>query len=67
LITILQTLEKIYGIDIEVENDNIDNCHFSGDVSNMDLYARLDVVCRSINASYEIIGTKILIRGKGCN
>ena len=67
MITILQALEKIYAIDIEVENDNIDNCHFSGDVSNMDLYARLDVICRSINASYEIIGTKILIRGKGCN
>lgn len=67
LITILQDLEKMYAIDIEVENDNINNCHFSGDIANMDLYARLDVVCRSINASYEIIGTKILIRGRGCN
>lgn len=66
LSTILQSLEKTYGIDIEVENDNINNCHFSGDVSNMDLFARLDVICRSINTSYEVIGTKILIRGKGC-
>ena len=67
LAVILRSLEKTYGIDIEVENDNINNCHFSGDVSNMDLYGKLDVVCRSINVSYEIIGTKILIRGKGCN
>lgn len=67
LATILQSLEKTYGIDIEVENDNINHCHFSGDISSMDLYARLDAVCRSINVSYEIIGTKILIRGKGCN
>ena len=67
LAVILQSLQKIYAIDIEVENDNINNCHFSGDVSDMDLYARLDVVCRSINASYEIVGTKILVRGKGCN
>lgn len=64
---IIHSFEKIYGIDIEVENDNINNCHFSGDLSHMDLYKQLDVICQSLNTSYEIIGTKILIRGKGCN
>lgn len=64
---ILHSFEKIYRIDIEVENENINHCHFSGDVSNMNLYDKLDVICKSLNASYEVIGTKILIRGKGCD
>jgi len=64
---IIRSFEKIYAIDIEVENEGISNCHFSGDLSNMDLYKQLDVICQSLNMSYEVIGTRILIRGRGCN
>lgn len=64
---IIRSFEKIYAIDIEVENEGIGNCHFSGDLSNMDLYKQLDVICQSLNMSYEVIGTRILISGRGCN
>ena len=64
---IIRSFEKIYAIDIEVESEGISNCHFSGDLSNMDLYKQLDVICQSLNMSYEVIGTRILIRGRGCN
>jgi ferric-dicitrate binding protein FerR (iron transport regulator) len=64
---VIRSFEKTYDIDIEVENENIRNCHFSGELSNMDLYKKLDVICQSLNMSYEVIGTRILIRGRGCN
>lgn len=64
---IINTLEEMYGIGIEVEDDNIKNCHFSGDISDMNLYVKLDVICQALNASYEKKGTKIIVRGKGCN
>jgi len=64
---IITSLETIYQLSIEVESDNIKNCHFSGDISAMGLYAKLEVICKSIGATYEIKGTKIIIRGKGCD
>ncbi len=67
LADIIGSFEKTYSIDIEMENEGINNCHFSGDLSGMDLYKQLDVICQSLNMSYEVIGTRILIRGRGCN
>ncbi|MEJ7678206.1 MAG: DUF4974 domain-containing protein [Segetibacter sp.] len=64
---IFQHLTKRYGIDIVVENDNINNCLFTGDISDNNLYNKLKIICLTTNASYEINGTAILVKGKGCN
>jgi transmembrane sensor len=64
---ILKSLETTYGIEIETENENIKNCHFRGDMADMNLYFKLDAICQSLNMTYEVKGTKILLRGKGCN
>jgi ferric-dicitrate binding protein FerR (iron transport regulator) len=63
---VLQVFEKVYGIEIEVENERINNCHFSGDMSNMGFNARMEAICQVLHTTYEIRGTKILIRGNGC-
>ena len=59
-------LEKFYQIEISVENSATYNCVFSGDISNLDLFSALKIICIATNAEYEINGTKILIKGKGC-
>ncbi|HVU55392.1 MAG TPA: FecR family protein [Puia sp.] len=64
---VLTDLQTSYGITIQTENDQIGNCHFSGDISRQSLYDKLDVICKSIQSSYEVRGTVIYIRGKGCN
>jgi transmembrane sensor len=64
---VLGYLEKTYGIEIVAENENIYKCLFTGDVNHQDLYTRLDIICQSVQASYEVKGTRILIKGKGCN
>lgn len=66
LSSLINSIRKTYGIEIEVENENLNNCHFSGDVSDLNLYEQLDAICKSIDASYELKGTQILIRGAGC-
>ncbi|MEP7142621.1 MAG: FecR family protein [Ferruginibacter sp.] len=66
LAVVLKSLEKSYGIEIMVEKENINKCLFTGDVSRQDLYTRLDIICQSVQAAYEVKGTKILIKGKGC-
>ena len=64
---VFEQLEKYYLIDITVENEAIYNCVFTGDLSNLDLFSALKIICITTNAEYEINGTKILIKGKGCN
>jgi len=65
--TVLSLLQKMYGIEIVVENEAINNCPFTGDISELDMYKQLDLLCKSIGKTFEIKGTKILIKGNGCN
>jgi len=63
---VINKLQKVYGIEIVLENDNFNQCIFSGDITEENLYEKLDLICKSIGANYEISGTRILIIGKGC-
>jgi transmembrane sensor len=67
LLNVLQNIEDTYAIEIVIETDAINNCKFTGNISRLSLYHKLDMICQSMNHSYEIKGTKILIKGKGCN
>jgi transmembrane sensor len=64
---VFRHIEASYGIEIVTENSATNNCIFTGDVSSNDLYTKLNIICLTVNASYEINGTRILIKGKGCN
>ncbi len=64
---VFQQIQNNYGIEIIVENTNLYNCVFTGNVSNLDLFSVLQTICIATNSSFEIDGTKILIKGKGCN
>ena len=63
---VFEQVEDMYGIEIVTENAAINNCLFTGDVSTNDLYTKLNIICLTVNATYEINGTKILVKGKGC-
>ena len=65
--TVLENLGKMYAIDILTENENIYQCRFTGNITGQSLYDKLALICQSTNHQYEIKGTKILIKGKGCN
>ena len=63
---VVAVLQKEYGIVILLENENLNNCLFTGDLKGESLYDLLDIICKSLSAEYEIKGTTILIKGKGC-
>lgn len=63
---IFARLEAVYGIGIIADNDNIYNCVFTGDVSKQEMLEKLHIICLTIGATYEVNGTKILVKGKGC-
>ncbi len=65
--TVLTAVSKEYAIEIVAENEYINRCTFTGDITKEGLYAKLDIICKAINASYEIKGTKVLVKGAGCD
>lgn len=66
LAQVCQSLKKSYGIEIVLESEAISACNLTGDLTKMDMYQQLDVICQSIGATYQVKGTTILISGKGC-
>jgi transmembrane sensor len=64
---VFSQLENVYGVEIIVDNENIYNCVFTGDISKLDMWKKLSIVCITVGATYEVKGTKILVSGRGCN
>jgi hypothetical protein len=63
---VLDKLREAYGLDILVENEAINKCFLTADITHQPLYTKLDIICAAIGTSYEVKGTTILISGKGC-
>ncbi|WP_221394387.1 FecR family protein [Dyadobacter sp. NIV53] len=64
--TVFSELEKSYGIDIVLENDVMDACLFTGDLNGLPLFDQLDLICKSVNVTYERRGTALFVQGTGC-
>ena len=64
---VLTYLEQAYHIEMVLDNENLSNCLFSGDIKGQNLYDQLEIICESVQATYEIRGTRILIKGAGCD
>lgn len=64
---VLLDVAERYGIEIVTENEKIEQCTFTGNVSKMSLYDMLDVVSSATGSTYEVKGTRILMSGEGCN
>ncbi len=66
LVEVLKTLEKTYGIEMVLENESLGRCTLTGDLEGMPMFTKLDIIARSLNATYQIKGTSILVNGRGC-
>jgi transmembrane sensor len=62
LYQVLNDLEKTYELEIVLENDKIKNCLFTGDLTDQNLFNKLEGICLVFNATYEVKGTKILLK-----
>ncbi|WP_428655899.1 FecR family protein [Runella sp.] len=63
---VLEKLEAAYGLQIIVENQILNQCVFTADLNELPLHTQLDLICKSVNATYEQRGTSIFINGEGC-
>jgi transmembrane sensor len=67
LSVVLKEIEDQFGIEIVVEDENILDHVFTGDISKPELFMKLELICKSLSICYEIKGTRILIRNQGCS
>ena len=60
-------IQEVYGIEIVLETPSLETCVFTGDINDLPLYSQLKLICKSINASYELRGTTLFMSGEGCS
>jgi transmembrane sensor len=63
---VIDTLRKMYNLDIIISNNDLNQCLLTADLNNLTMFTQLDLICKSINARYEVRGIYIFIDGKGC-
>ena len=63
---VFEVLENAYGIHIIYDADLLKNCPVTAPLSDQNLYKKLKIICKAIEAEYELIDGQIIIQSKGC-
>jgi ferric-dicitrate binding protein FerR (iron transport regulator) len=63
---VFKTLENAYGIPIEYDTDQLRQCIVTAPLANEPLLDKLDIICETIGAHYEVVEAQIVVTGKGC-
>ena len=60
-------LEKAYGIPIVFDEPTMRNCSLRVALSNEPFFTKLDIVCKTVDASYQVRDGQIIVSSEGCN
>ncbi|GAB4043360.1 FecR family protein [Spirosoma litoris] len=63
---VFSKLEQAYGVSIQYDTTAFKQCRLTAPLGNEPLFRKLDLVCQTIGATYEVWGTQIIISGQGC-
>ncbi|WP_159470301.1 FecR family protein [Dyadobacter sp. 3J3] len=64
---IFSNLEQTYGIDIVYDEELLGKCLLTASFTNENLYEKIDMICKGIEAKYEVEGAQVVITGRGCH
>ncbi len=64
---VFQVLEEGYGIPIIYNAELLAGCTITAPLENETLYEKLDMICKVIRASYEVVDAQVIITSRGCN
>lgn len=64
---VFKVLEEAYQVDIMYDEDVLQNCFLNASLGDRSFYDKLRIICKAINAQYEIMDAHVLITGSGCN
>lgn len=63
---VLAELTHRYGIEFVISNPKLKECRITADLQGLSLFTQLELLCKSIDATYETRGTVVFIDGSGC-
>lgn len=63
---VLKEIGVAYGVDIVYSSEILQSCDLTANLTEEPLRGKLDIICRSISATYEIVDAQIIITSKGC-
>ena len=66
VVQVLELLKNAYGIGITYDKELMASCTITADLTDESIYRKLDLICRAIDAAYEIIDSEVYIQPKGC-
>ncbi|RDC64353.1 FecR family protein [Adhaeribacter pallidiroseus] len=66
LAEVIRTLEDQHRVSIKLENSRLKNCSLTAYFHGQPLPVKLDMICKSIGATYHAEEDKYLILGEGC-
>jgi len=61
-----ESIAKSYGIDILYDEELLSGCPLTATLDNQSLHEKLSIICKAVEASYEILDGQIIIHSKGC-
>lgn len=67
VVAILDEISKAYGVEIVFNREIMSSCQLTSSMAEESLQDKLNIICKSIGASYEIIDAQIIINAKACN
>ncbi|MEZ4905268.1 MAG: FecR family protein [Spirosomataceae bacterium] len=63
---VLNSLSDLYGIEFMIANPKVKDCRITADLNGLSMFTQLELICKSIDATYEKRGTVVFINGDGC-
>ncbi len=63
---VLQELKDAYGIEIRYNKEALTNCQLNSSMTNESFEQKLEIICRTIGATYEMIDGQVIINGGTC-
>lgn len=64
---LLKLLEDRYGVQFVYDREILENCVITTTLNDEPIFDNLEVICRTIGASYRVEDARIVIESEGCN
>ncbi|NJN35334.1 MAG: FecR family protein [Saprospiraceae bacterium] len=63
---VFETLRKAYSINIIYDESVLKNCPVTAPLNEGTLFEKLDIICKAIEARFDVLDGQIVIQSKGC-
>jgi transmembrane sensor len=63
---VFKLLQETYGISIIYNEELLDGCELTGELGDEPLLEKMNLICKAIDGTYEMIDAQIIVTNKGC-